>query len=389
MTALSIVLLVVAVCALVGAIIAVLAWVKARERAERAEAVNKDLSDQLSQAYELPQVASRLGVPNRVAMVYNPSKAASEQALPLVTQACALFGLDEPRFYQTASEDSGLGATRQAVADGAQLILIAGGDGTVRAAAKVLVNTAVQMAIIPTGTGNLLARNLRLPINDVQACTYLAFNGQVRAIDVISLDILHEDGHRTAYVSTVIAGAGFDAEIMHSTSDRLKAAAGWLAYTEAGMRHLRGKRHPVTVTTADGESKRFRVRSAMIANCGILTGGINLLPEAVIDDGLLDIALLDPRNLADWIQVASSVIIPKQHKSRRVTTFAVRNCKLEFEEPLVAQIDGDPIPQTQEIVATTLPRALQVRVPADQVATAPAAETKATTAPAHDTDNDA
>jgi len=389
MTALSIVLLVVAVCALVGAIIAMLAWVKARERAERAEAVNKDLSDQLSQAYELPQVASRLGVPNRVAMVYNPSKAASEQALPLVTQACALFGLDEPRFYQTASEDSGLGATRQAVADGAQLILIAGGDGTVRAAAKVLVNTAVQMAIIPTGTGNLLARNLRLPINDVQACTYLAFNGQVRAIDVISLDILHENGHRTAYVSTVIAGAGFDAEIMHSTSDRLKAAAGWLAYTEAGMRHLRGKRHPVTVTTADGESKRFRVRSAMIANCGILTGGINLLPEAVIDDGLLDVALLDPRNLADWIQVASSVIIPKQRKSRRVTTFAVRNCKLEFEEPLVAQIDGDPIPQTQEIVATTLPRALQVRVPAGQNATAPAAETNATTATAQDTNNDA
>src|SRR5690625_756625 len=362
MTALSIVLLVVAVCALIGVIIAVLAWVKARERAERAEAVNKDLSDQLSQAYELPQVASLLGVPNRVAMVYNPSKAASEQALPLVTQACALFGLDEPRFYQTASEDSGLGATRQAVADGAQLILIAGGDGTVRAAAKVLVNTAVQMAIIPTGTGNLLARNLGLPINDVQACTDLAFTGQVRAIDVISIDILHGDGSCTAYVSTVIAGAGFDAEIMHSTSDRLKAAAGWLAYTEAGMRHLRGKRHPVTVTTADGESKRFRVRSAMIANCGILTGGINMLPEAVIDDGLLDVALLDPRNLVDWMQVASSVLIPKQ-KIRRVTSFAVRNCKLEFDEPLVTQIDGDPIPATNEIVAKTIPRALKVRVP--------------------------
>ena len=121
-----------------------------------------------------------------------------------------------------------------------------------RAAAKVLVNTQVQMAIIPTGTGNLLARNLALPINDVQACTYIAFNGQVRPIDVISLDMVHEDGSRHAYVSTVIAGAGFDAEIMHSTSDRLKAAAGWLAYTEAGMRKLRGKRYPVAVTTADG-----------------------------------------------------------------------------------------------------------------------------------------
>ncbi|HEY4577045.1 MAG TPA: diacylglycerol kinase family protein [Yaniella sp.] len=362
MTALSIVLLVIAVIAVAGAIVAVAAWAKARERAARAEAVNRDLSEQLSHAYELPQVASQLGVPNQVALVYNPSKAASEEALPIVSQACALFGLDEPKFYQTDPDDSGLAAVQQAVLDGAQLVLVAGGDGTVRAAAKVLVNTDVQLAIIPTGTGNLLARNLELPINDVQACTYIAFNGQVRPIDVISLDMLHDDGSWHGYVSTVIAGAGFDAEIMHSTSDRLKAAAGWLAYTEAGMRNLRGKRHTVTITTADGESKRFRVRSAMIANCGILTGGINMLPEAVIDDGLLDVALLDPRNLVDWMQVASSVLIPKQ-KIRRVTSFAVRNCKLEFDEPLVTQIDGDPIPATTEIVAKTIPRALKVRVP--------------------------
>lgn len=383
MTALSIVLLVVAVIAAAGAITALAAWAKARERATRAEAVNRDLSDQLSQAYELPNVASQLGVPNRVAMVYNPSKPASEQALPLVSQACGLFGLDAPRLYETNPEDSGLLAVQQAVTDGAQLVIIAGGDGTVRAAAKVLVNTQVQMAIIPTGTGNLLARNLALPINDVQACTYIAFNGQVRPIDVISLDMVHEDGSRHAYVSTVIAGAGFDAEIMHSTSDRLKAAAGWLAYTEAGMRKLRGKRYPVAVTTADGETKRVRVRSAMIANCGILTGGINMLPEAVIDDGLLDVALLDPRNLVDWIQVASSVIIPKR-KSQRVTTFALRNCKLVFDEPLVAQIDGDPIPKTKEIVAHTIPRSLQVRVPAAQTPTAQAIPEEAISTPSGD-----
>lgn len=364
MTALSIVLLVIAVLAIAGAIVAVAAWAKATQRAQRIEAVNRELSDQLSQAYELPQVASRLGVPNRVALVYNPAKSASQEALPIVSQACALFGLADPKFYQTHPEDSGLAAVEQAVADGAQLVVVAGGDGTVRSAAKILVNTDVQLAIIPTGTGNLLARNLDLPVNDVQACTHIAFNGKVRPIDVISLDMLHDDGNRHTYVSTVIAGAGFDAEIMHSTSDRLKAAAGWLAYTEAGMRKLRGKRHTVTITTAGG-SKRFRVRSAMIANCGILTGGINMLPDAVIDDGLLDVALLDPRNLVDWIQVASSVLIPKQ-ESRRVNSFAVRSCKLVFDEPLVTQIDGDPIAPTSEIVAETIPRALQLRVPAER-----------------------
>src|SRR5690625_6179301 len=126
MTALSIVLLVVAVCALIGVIIAVLAWVKARERAERAEGVNKDLSDQLSQAYELPQVASLLGVPNRVAMVYNPTKPASDQALPLVSQACGLFGLAEPTIYATDPGEAGLAAVHRAVDDGARLVMMAG-----------------------------------------------------------------------------------------------------------------------------------------------------------------------------------------------------------------------------------------------------------------------
>src|SRR5699024_2060109 len=109
--------------------------------------------------------------------------------------------------------DSGLSAVQQAVDDGAQLVLIAGGDGTVRAAAKVLVNTDVQMAIIPTGTGNLLARNLNLPFNNVQECIYIAFNGKVRPIDVVSLDVVYEDDTQDNLVSAVIAGAGFDAEI--------------------------------------------------------------------------------------------------------------------------------------------------------------------------------
>ena len=362
MNPLTIVLLVVAVCAIVAAIITTVAWRKARERANRAESLRAELSNQLTQAYELPQVASSLGVPKRVAMVYNPSKAATDQAMPLVMQACGLFGLSEPKLYETDPDDSGFAAVQRAKDDGAQLVVVTGGDGTVRAAAKALMNSDVQMGIIPTGTGNLLARNLHLPINDIQACISIAFNGVVRPIDVISLDMLYADGTRENMVSVVIAGAGYDAEIMHSTSDRLKAAAGWLAYTEAGVRNLRGKRHAVTISTDDGESKRYRLRSAMIANCGYLTGGINMVPEAAIDDGLLDVALLDPRHLVDWIQVATAALKPKT-KSPRVTTFQARSCKMVFEEPLVAQIDGDPIPKTKEIVAKNIPDSLQVRVP--------------------------
>src|SRR5699024_12536785 len=101
--------------------------------------------------------------------------------------------------------------------------------------------------------------------------------------------------------SVVIAGAGYDAQIMHSASDRLKAAAGWLAYTEAGVRHLRGKRHAVLVSTDGGEPKRYRVRSAMVANCGYLSGGLNVLPDAVMEGGFLDVSMLDRRHLVGLV----------------------------------------------------------------------------------------
>src|SRR5699024_1231910 len=103
---------------------------------------------------------------------------------------------------------------------------------------------------------------------------------------------------------------------------------------------------------------------AMIANCGYLTGGINMIPDAVIDDGLLDVALLDPRHLVDWIQVASATLTAKR-KSPRVTTFQARTCRMVFEEPLVAQIDGDPIPKIKEVKVTTIPLSLRARVPVE------------------------
>src|SRR5699024_9315607 len=122
--------------------------------------------------------------------------------------------------------------------------------------------------------------------------------------------------------------------------------------------------HAVLVSTDGGEPKRYRVRSAMVANCGYLTGGLNMLPDAVMDDGLLDVTLLDPRHLVDWIQVATAALTAKR-KSPRVTTVQARTCKLVVDEPLVAQIDGDLIPKVKEIQAETIPLSLRVRVPAD------------------------
>ena len=120
----------------------------------------------------------------RVAFVANPTKPGAADLRERVTLACAARDLDEPLWYETTAADPGVGQARRAVADGAQVVVAAGGDGTVRAVAEGVTGTGVAMALLPLGTGNLLARNLDLPLGDVEAQLRIALGGQDRAIDV-------------------------------------------------------------------------------------------------------------------------------------------------------------------------------------------------------------
>jgi diacylglycerol kinase (ATP) len=325
------------------------------------------LDGQVSEIAEAPLVARALDHPRRIALVLNPSKAEADSVRRQIAAAVEEAGLPELTVYETTVEDPGQQMTRDAIADGADVVLAAGGDGTVRFVAEELAGTDAALGLIPLGTGNLLARNLRLPIDNLEACINTAIHGARRDIDTIDLKVETTDGTTRRHTFLVIAGAGLDAEVMGDTRDDLKVKAGWLAYGEAGMRHLPGHRKEISISIDGGAPQRRKVRSVMVANCGELTAGMDFVPEARFDDGLLDVVMLSPRHVGDWIRIAAKTLTKSRGTIPVMETHQATRCRVILHEPMIAQLDGDAIGELRSFDARVRPETLRIQVPASDV----------------------
>ena len=323
-----------------------------------------------------------------VAFVANPSKPDVADLRAAVRKAAAEQYLPEPMWLETTVEDPGIGQARQAVEAGADLVVAVGGDGTVRAVAEALAGTGVPMGLMPLGTGNLLARNLDVPLNDPLAALQLALDGTDKPIDVgwlraekwesqLDDDIAEAADDLPAdtdvprdHIFLVIAGLGFDAAMVADTDDDLKAKVGWIAYFMAGVRHLHGRRLRIRLTLDDQPVQLLRARSLLVGNCGKLPGGITLLPDAVLDDGVLDIAAIDTRGgLAGWAQLFGEVVLQGvgvrnelPAKMGRIDHSRARSVRIVVPGGEHVQVDGDIVGRASEVTARVDPGALVVRV---------------------------
>ncbi|MDX6277256.1 MAG: hypothetical protein QOJ72_1384, partial [Nocardioidaceae bacterium] len=227
----------------------------------------------------------------RVAVVLNPSKIADIADFKVrVREVAERDGWNEPIWFETSIEDPGYGQALLALQAEVDLIIAAGGDGTVRAVCEEVARTGVAVGILPHGTGNLLARNLGIPLN-IRDALDVAFSGQDKAIDLGTYKT--DSGTDTCFL--VMAGLGMDAAIMTGVDDKLKAKVGWLAYFVSGVKAARYPAMKVQISVDDGEFKKFRARTVVVGNVGFLQGGIPLLPDAQIDDGTLDVVVLAPK----------------------------------------------------------------------------------------------
>jgi YegS/Rv2252/BmrU family lipid kinase len=306
------------------------------------------------------------GVPRRAgaasAVVVNPSKVVDLDARRTeICAALATAGWPEPLWLLTTPEDPGCGMAQQAVDSGAEVVFACGGDGTVMACAAVLVGTQVALAVIPSGTGNLLATNLDLP-TDVTAGVALATSGHRRRIDVGAVqDADTASGHGGCF--TVMAGMGFDAQLLDSTPDRLKNRIGSAAYVVSALRHLRHRPIRVRIRIDGADPIRRRVRTVLVGNVGRLQGGIRLLPDAVPDDGWLDVAVLTPRTLRHWVSLAAGVIRGKR-RVPSLETFRARTVEILSDRQQPRELDGDVIAPARSLTITIRPNALTICVPA-------------------------
>ena len=299
----------------------------------------------------------------KVAVVLNPTKAKSAEARLLIEKACAAAGWAPPRFFETTAEDPGFSQVREAAKLGADVVLVGGGDGTVRVVAEYLATTDIAMGLIPLGTGNLLARNIHLDVNDLAGNVQTALFGHQRFIDTARMQVVNaQTGQSAEHTFLVIAGIGMDAEIVGDTSAGLKKAVGWLAYTEAGVRHLPGRRKKVSIALDDQPEQGRKIRSVLFANCGLIPGGIDFIPQAMIDDGMLDVVVMSPRSAIGWLAMYAKIVLKHKRNLPVMTYYRSGKVTIRSAEPMATQVDGDPSGEATTVTVQVAPGSLLVRV---------------------------
>lgn len=295
----------------------------------------------------------------RVAVIVNPIKVGDiddfKQRVRSVAERC---GWSEPLWFETTIEDPGHGQTADALAADVDLIVAAGGDGTVRAVCEEAARTGIAIGVLPHGTGNLLARNLGIPINTRDALD-VVFEGQDKAIDLATFSTDSEVD--TSFL--VMAGLGMDAAIMTGVNDELKAKVGWLAYFVSGVKAARFPAMKVQIAVDDGEFKKFRARTVVVGNVGFLQGGIPLLPDAQIDDGLLDVVVIAPKRFIGWLAIVARVITRRKRTNEKLDRLTGRKVVIKAEKDVPMQLDGDPVGEGREIRADIHHGVVLVRVP--------------------------
>lgn len=314
-------------------------------------------------------------------MVYNPVKVPLDLVRRAVEEQERRHGWGHSRWYETSGADSGRLAAEEALASGPAVVIVAGGDGTVRTVAEVVHESGLPLALLPAGTGNLLARNLGLPLNDVEGSVAAAFAGATRAVDVAVAELEDDEGHRSTQVFLVMAGIGLDAEMAENTSALAKKHLGWLAYVAPIARSVVANRlFHLDYRIDGGRTRSARAHTVIVGNCGTLTGNMLLIPAAQVDDGLMDVVMLRPKGRFGWAGIGMRLTIQGiAHRSRfgrsmlrlapdlRALAYAQgRRFDVRFATPHGIELDGDGFGLTVRARITVRASALRVCVNGDR-----------------------
>lgn len=303
------------------------------------------------------------GEPRRCAVIFNPTKVLDMTTFRRhVEYEAHRRGWDSLLWLETSSHDPGYEMARVALQREVDLVLAVGGDGTVRAICEVLADTDVALALIPAGTGNLLARNLEIPLDESEALR-VAFLGRRERIDLVRLVTDRDTEEEARHVFGVMAGIGIDAAIMDRTDKELKRAVGNAAYFVAAAQNANHPPLPVSIRVDDGEWFKRRASVLLIGNVGVLTNNIQIIPGASATDGQLDLLVASPRTAADWVRLTTKVLTRARGTDRRMDLIKGRRVEVRAERSDAYQVDGDTEGRCRTLEAEVLPSALTILLP--------------------------
>jgi YegS/Rv2252/BmrU family lipid kinase len=273
--------------------------------------------------------------------------------LPELRRSLAAAGITEPAWFEVPKSKKAPKQVRKAVKEGAELLLVWGGDGMVQRCIDTVAGSDVAIGIIPAGTANLLAKNLGIP-HDLAAALEIALGSQSRRIDVGLVNGEH---------FAVMAGAGFDARMIEDADRGSKAHLGSLAYVRSGVAAVRADADQVHVLVDGMTFFEGQASCVLVGNVPRATGGLLVFNDAQPDDGLLDVGVVTAEGALQWLSVLSRVALHRGEGSKFVDTIQGRAIDVRFDKEVVYELDGGVRPATDRLRFEVKPSAVTVRVP--------------------------
>jgi diacylglycerol kinase family enzyme len=249
------------------------------------------------------------------------------------------YGYDKPLWFEASSSREAAKCARKAVAQGATLLLIWGGDGTVQRCVNAVVDADVEIAILPAGTANLLATNLEIPLT-LKGSLDVALEGTPRRLDV---------GVMNGKCFTVMAGIGFDAIMMQKADGKLKERFGRLAYLWTGLK----------ATRVNARYAEVRV----IGQMNQLAGGIAAFPSGEPDDGVLEVGVVTAQNARQWGRVAARLVAGNAQLSPFTQMTQGRDIEVTLDKASPYELDGGARKSRHHHAISVRPSAVSIKVP--------------------------
>ncbi|GAA3582881.1 diacylglycerol kinase family lipid kinase [Nonomuraea rosea] len=263
--------------------------------------------------------------------------------------------IGELLWYEVPKSKKAPKKVRQALKEGADLVFVWGGDGMVQRCADVLADSGVPMAILPAGTANLFAGNLGIP-TDLDEAVRIGFHGRHAKLDLGVLNGEH---------FAVMAGAGFEAEMIADADGRSKKRLGKLSYVKAAIRHVGGPLVPMTIKV-DGETWfEGQASCLLLGNVSTIAGGIEAFDDARPDDGWLDVGVSTAKGPIQWARVMGRMTTGRSEDSPFVRITRARKVSATFGAPLTYELDGGERAATTRLKAAAVPGALTICLPPD------------------------
>jgi diacylglycerol kinase (ATP) len=273
--------------------------------------------------------------------------------LPELREILAREGVTDPLWYEVSKSRHAPEYARRAAAKGADVLFVWGGDGTVQRCIDAVAGSDTAVAILPAGTANLLAMNLRIP-RDLAEAVQVGLHG-----DRCRLDTGSVNGERF----TVMAGAGFDARMIADADGGKKDRLGRAAYVVTGVRNLGARRVNATVEV---DGKRFfkgKVSCVLAANVGKILGGVEAFPEAQPDDGRLELGLVTAKNPVQWARTFGRLALGQPDKSPFVKVTQGKKFRIRFDKKVRYELDGGARPVSKKLRIKVRPGSVTLCVP--------------------------